>query len=299
MTYKPSKLETIFGGDLYRPRKFLRIITSFFLALVFIKPWRLWLRDKVDDFIFWFNKGKVAYFITNYPQVRSEAETIEKLVTEKLSIARYGDGEFNMCLGRHKSFQVYDDNLVSRLKDILASNDPKVLIGINTIKTDDDVTRLWRKFIIRRGNRVLNLLNKDRTYESSTITTIFPKESKAFQAHIDLLKSIWLDRKAVFVVGKNSRFFFEEELFENIKQHKFIYGPAKNAFSQYDELMQRIEGYDKDWLIMISLGPTATVMAYDLAQKGYQAIDLGQTPSKYHMAKYGTLYPEDHHLAKP
>lgn len=205
-----------------------------------------------------------------------------------------------MCLGRHKSFQVYDDKLVNRLKEILDSENPKILIGINTIKTDDDVTRLWRKFIIRRGNRVLGLLNKNRVYESSTITTIFPKKSREleFESHIKLLKSIWENRKVLFVVGENSRFFFEEELFENIKQHKFIYGPAKNAFSQYDVLIEKIESFDKDWLVMISLGPTATVMAYDLAQKGYQAIDLGQTPSKYHMAKYGTLYPKNHHLAK-
>jgi hypothetical protein len=44
-----------------------------------------------------------------------------------------------------------------------------------------------------------------------------------------------------------------------------------------------------DKLILIALGPTATVLAYDLAKKGYQAIDIGHLPSCYEVVKNGNM----------
>ncbi len=145
---------------------------------------------------------------------------------------------------------------------------------------------------------MLALLDPERIYDSSTITTEFPLEANELDVYVSRLKQIWADRKVVFVVGKGSRFFYEDDLFNNIREYVFVYGPAKNAFDQYDEILKRVLEFDRDWLIMIALGPTATIMAYDLHEMGYQAIDLGQTPSKYHRAKYGTLYPEGHALLK-
>ena len=37
----------------------------------------------------------------------------------------------------------------------------------------------------------------------------------------------------------------------------------------------------KSKLILIALGPTATVLAYDLAIEGYQAIDIGHIDIEY------------------
>ena len=34
-------------------------------------------------------------------------------------------------------------------------------------------------------------------------------------------------------------------------------------------------------MILITLGPTATILAYDLAMQGYQAIDFGQVDNEY------------------
>ena len=97
------------------------------------------------------------------------------------------------------------------------------------------------------------------------------------------------------MVGKNSHFFFEEELFHNIAQHEFIYAPGKNAFAKYDDILGAIKQYDTSWLIMISLGPTATLLAYDLSKAGYQAIDLGKTSSNYKLAKSGFFYLPPRH----
>lgn len=38
---------------------------------------------------------------------------------------------------------------------------------------------------------------------------------------------------------------------------------------------------DKEYLILLALGPCATVLAYDLSNKGYQALDIGHLPNGY------------------
>lgn len=289
--YKISRWEKVFGGDLWRLRNLLRRVVSVPFALIPVRSWRHKARDYFDRWIISWNKDKIAHFVKFYPSVNKEIETVKNIAKNGYSIARFGDGEFNMCIGRDKSFQNYNRFLVDRLIQVLNCEHEGLLIGINTIASEEDLTDIWKKFVVRRGNRVLNLLDPTRTYESSTITTVFPKFENEFQIYVDQLKMIWDKRKVVFVVGKESRFFYEKELFDNIECYEFIYGPAKNAYDVYDVLMAQIMKYGHDWLIMISLGPTATVMAHDLHLKGYQAIDLGQTPSKYHKAKYGTLYP--------
>ena len=40
---------------------------------------------------------------------------------------------------------------------------------------------------------------------------------------------------------------------------------------------------DKKHLVLIALGPTATVLAYDLSNLGYQAIDIGHTDIQYEL----------------
>ena len=55
-----------------------------------------------------------------------------------------------------------------------------------------------------------------------------------------------------------------------------------DAYSVYDKILNKvIESASSDDLILITLGPTATILAYDLAMKGYQAIDLGQIDNEY------------------
>ena len=41
------------------------------------------------------------------------------------------------------------------------------------------------------------------------------------------------------------------------------------------------DNISKETLIIISLGPTATVLAYDLSLMGYQAIDIGHIDNEY------------------
>ena len=60
--------------------------------------------------------------------------------------------------------------------------------------------------------------------------------------------------------------------------------PLKDAFNRYDEILSIAETKIpkvEDSLILIVLGMTAPVMAYDLNKLGYQAIDIGHANIEY------------------
>ena len=65
----------------------------------------------------------------------------------------------------------------------------------------------------------------------------------------------------------------------------FIYGPKAHAFREYERILQEALKQPKDRLMIVVLGPTATILAYDLAKSGYQALDIGHLGKAYDWLK--------------
>ncbi len=241
-------------------------------------------RDKIDDIIISLHKDEINSFIKRYPRVLSEEETLDLLLKERKSICRFGDGEFKLLAGeKHKSFQDVSEQLNKRMLEVLHSKNPDILVAIHPVRSFDALGRIWQKFIIRIGEDVLSFLDSGLEYPSMGVFRTLPKKDKErFDRHVKNIKKLWDKRNVLFVVGKNSRFEFVPELFENVQSADYVYAPAKNAFNEYDTVLKLVKKYDPDdYLILLVLGPTATVMAYDLALAGYQAIDFGQMPGAY------------------
>lgn len=95
------------------------------------------------------------------------------------------------------------------------------------------------------------------------------------------MKQLWNRREVLIVEGTHSRLGVGNDLFDNTSSIRRILAPATNAFSRYDKLIDEIEKVAGDSLILLALGQTATVLAYDLAQKGFQAIDIGHVDIEY------------------
>ena len=51
-------------------------------------------------------------------------------------------------------------------------------------------------------------------------------------------------------------------------------------------------------MVIIALGPTATVLAYDLSLKGIQSLDIGHITNVYDRIVYGKDTPEKLAMAK-
>jgi glycosyltransferase family protein len=85
----------------------------------------------------------------------------------------------------------------------------------------------------------------------------------------------------LIIEGEKSRLGVGNDLFNNSKSIKRILCPAENAFNVYDKIIYQTKKIDKSILILLALGPTSTVLAYDLYKLGFQVIDVGHIDIEY------------------
>ena len=98
---------------------------------------------------------------------------------------------------------------------------------------------------------------------------------------IENIKRIWEKRDILIVEGEKTKLGVGNDLFQNAKTINRIIAPSKNAFDVYERILEEAYSNGKDKLILISLGPTATILASDLSKKGYQGIDIGHIDIEY------------------
>lgn len=231
------------------------------------------------------------------PKVLSIDETLDKIITNKCSISRFGDGEFLYIIDKlNLPFQRQDSTLRQKMIEILQSDDPRVLVGLpigyhsmSNLRKECKIT--WRSQISWIYPRLHKYLNIEKTYYNSSITRLYSdyEDKRKSRNYFEKLIKIWKDRDIVLVEGEKSRLGIGNNLFDNASSVKRILAPAHHSFSKYDELINEVLYQDISKLVLIALGPTATVMSYDLTQKGYQAIDIGNVDIEYEWFLRGSV----------
>lgn len=223
------------------------------------------------------------------PGIKSIEETLAKL-REGYSMSRYGDGELNMILKRDFStFQAPNKALVRRLKEILVSSLPKHLVCLPDIYGDfynrnDEYKSCFRMHLANGGRaNDYSIFDMNKEYYNAFITRPYKdyvNQSGAKKQFLELRK-IWDDRDITIIEGEKTRFGVGNDLISNARSCERILGPAVNAFDKYNELLRAAEKINKGRLVLIALGHTATVLSYDLAAEGYQALDIGHLDIEY------------------
>ncbi len=224
----------------------------------------------------------------NIPKVKDRHETLEILLNSNKSISRYGDGEFNLIYGNDLAFQNYTEELSKRLKEILKDTDENIMVGIpNKFGTLEKETAgsadFWRSFLVYNRAFVYSTLDLNKQYYDTDVTRPYMgnKNKSECGEIFEKFKKLFADKNLIIVEGKFSRLGYNNDLFSGAKSIKRILCPAKNAFSKYNEILEECKQHSKDNLFIIALGPTATVLAYDLAKSGYRALDLGHIDIEY------------------
>ncbi|MCM1215147.1 MAG: GT-D fold domain-containing glycosyltransferase [Lachnospiraceae bacterium] len=217
-----------------------------------------------------------------YPRIMSAEDTFREIIENKKSIARFGDGEFGIIFGEQRwRFQGKNERLALRLKEALQSKQENLLIGLNDFYGDlstwtkraADGVRIYLTPEIRKKH--YELLERDRAYACANISRNETPEGVKRQ------KQIWEGRDCVFIEGFQTRMGVGNDLFDNARSIVRILCPAENAFDRYEDIYNEALKQPKDRLMLIALGPTASVLAYDLALQGYQAIDIGHADLSY------------------
>lgn len=230
------------------------------------------------------------------PKVQSVEETLEK-IKAGCSMSRYGDGELNMILGRHYStFQKPDEVLILRLKEILKSDLSGHIVCLPDIYGDfcgkNEQHKDWfRRHLSGDGRENdYRIFDFNKTYYNAFITRPYKDyvDKNGAGERFRALRSLWDDRDITIIEGQKTRFGVGNDLISNARSCERILGPAVNAFDKYDELLKAAKQIEKDRLILIALGHTATVLAYDLAKEGYQALDIGHLDIEYEWFLRGT-----------
>lgn len=223
------------------------------------------------------------------PKIASIEETIDKIINEKKSICRFGDGELlYLTEKRNLPFQIQDSKLRERFIEILKSNHPSILVGLpigfQTLENlKDDVRTSWRAIVVWTYPFLRKYLDLDKIYYNSSITRLYIgfKNNDDSGRLFEKFRSIWNDKNIVLIEGEKSRLGTTNNLFENSKSVVRILAPAHHAFNQYDNLFKEAQKFPKTSLILVSLGPAAKPLVYDLALLGYQAIDVGNLDLEY------------------
>lgn len=234
-------------------------------------------------------------------------ETIKEILNNKKSISRYGDGEFDIIfkhLGYSKAecgFQTYSPKLAQRLIDILKSEPVEGhLIGLpgsigsgGVMKFRWEDFRYWQNYLRLHLKHLHNIISFDMVYGDANFTRFYlPMRDKSrVPKYVEELKKIWAGRDLLIVEGVMTRLGVSNDLFSGAKSIKRILAPAKNAFSKYDEILGttllHLKELEPDTLALVSLGVTATVLTYDIAKAGYQAIDTGHIDVEYEWMRLG------------
>lgn len=217
-------------------------------------------------------------------------ETLDAIAKESLSFARFGDGELRNMFRPEFSiyFQRNSANLADDLKSAMAAEGASnLLVGLPNVFADH---LHW------------NVVFHELWWDMKPFVDALPRFGNlhvtrpvAFQAHghdlVDAWRQVWAGRDALIATGRGSRFDLAPELFDNLKSSRFEYSLPTDAYSDLDRVEEAVLDAPED-LVLISLGPSGSVLAHRLARAGKQALDLGHLSSSYSNIMKGGAFPE-------
>ncbi|MGN0327441.1 MAG: GT-D fold domain-containing glycosyltransferase [Lachnospira sp.] len=231
------------------------------------------------------------YGLKEVPVIKNSKELLKTIKEKRSSLCRFGDGEFEIMRGNVRPwFQKPNEKLAEKLIKVINSAQDNIMIAVaDNFGSLDKYTETGANEIRRylqgsTRSEIMNFLSMEREYWDTYVTRpymIYKDKNNAAEI-FELWKGVWNNRNVLIVEGKNGRMGIDNDLLEGANSVRRIVCPAKDCFDKYNQIYDTVNNsYREDDLILISLGPTATVLAYDLALTGKQAIDIGQIDNEY------------------
>lgn len=226
--------------------------------------------------------------------------TIQEIVRNHKSLARFGDGEFAIMAGEmRQKFQRYDPELAARLIEVIRTEEEGLMVAVadnygSLEKYNEDARQGIRSYMsktVRVQHR--QYLNLERTYHNTYITRPYAmyadNHTDGPGKRFEQLKRIWDGRRVIFIEGALTRLGVGNNLFDNAVEIRRIEAPATSSFDRYADILNAaLKHADEDVIFLIALGPTACPLAYDLYKAGYQAVDIGHMDLEYEWFLNGT-----------
>ncbi len=207
-----------------------------------------------------------------YPTVAPELATITA-AHMGFSLARYGDGELKLALGKDAKSQRGDPKLAAALRRILQAGPGKCLVCIpNCEAPTPKAASFWNAYKADRYVRLYRPDDGERVlYGSSFITRPDSAPWIDTPAYWASMIDLWRGLDVVLVRG-SSKSLTAADLAEAGSVEEIVVS-RQHAWTDYPALLSRLTGEERR--VILCLGATATVLAYELAARDVQALDLG------------------------
>ncbi|MEG0576545.1 MAG: GT-D fold domain-containing glycosyltransferase [Bacilli bacterium] len=234
---------------------------------------------------------KFLYF-DNY-QIMSDFETIEYIEKFQPNVSRIGDGEMDIICNRNIGFQKADNNLANDLEKVLLSKRKGMLICVIDAINNDVIEELSyesRKFwMINLGltfNKWRKYLHKKTCYGNAHITRpyIRYKNDKLVALRFEKIRNIWNNKRVLIVEGEGTRIGVGNDFMDNASEIHRIICPNKNAYEIKNIIKNKIIEYNQKNnydMVLIALGPTASILAYELLENQIWSLDVGHIDLEY------------------
>lgn len=197
-----------------------------------------------------------------YPEVMSEDATLDAALGGT-SIARFGDGEIFLMVGKSIPYNKYSDALRDELCMIARGNQPAMVCIPNIYKSH---RRAWveqyEKYgylfpLPRYGSQFIN------RPDSAPWT-----DNDAFRAQV---RRLWRGRHVTLVYGSETS--LTPSMLGGALSVRVVMGNKVDSYDQIDQIEEEIG--EPGGIVIMCLGPTATCLAARLSRKDVWAVDLG------------------------
>lgn len=204
----------------------------------------------------------------NYPNVVEEWATLLKVLDGK-SIARYGDGEFNLVRGGNCVSQRKVPGIQIELQNILKSHDENLLVAIPRLDKRSPKNVNWVKCCSHYGS----YLHHGKTYYSAFITRPDSAPWIATDEYYGMIESLWADQNITMVYGSQRSLSVDFPPMKSAKTITVVQTDYAHTYPRINAIERQIRRAGNK-TVLLMCGPTATCLAARLAGE-FHAIDLG------------------------
>lgn len=261
------------------------------------------LEEELEKYKLHLENAPYELGVKKSPIVKSSVELLELIIIKHKSLCRFGDGELEIMRGKERLwYQAVTVQLSSRLREVFTADNSNIIIAIpdnfGCLECYIDVAAHAIRKYLSGGTRniLMNILGTEREYYDAYVTRpyIIYKNKMRAELIFNLFKKVWKGRKLLIVEGKNTRTGVNNDLLIEAQEIRRIICPPQNAYDRYEEILNAVKkNVIGNELILISLGPAATVLAYDLSILGLQALDIGQLDNEYEWYLKGSLIRDE------
>lgn len=221
----------------------------------------------------------------NYPNVVGEWETLLKVLDGK-SIARYGDGEFNLVRGGNCVSQKKVPGIQTELQNILKSKDENLLVAIPRLDPRSPKNVNW----VKCCSHYESYLSPTKEYFSAFITRPDSAPWIATDTYFDGIESLWAGKDITMVYGSQRSLSVDFPPMQSAKTITVVETDYAHTYPKIDAIERQIR-HAGNKRVLLMCGPTATCLAARLAGD-FHAIDLGHIGMWWMAHKNPKLTPQ-------